>query len=749
MKASELNLVRPKADATEPLGRLSVGGHGAVVPSVVPRARVWPGRPHPLGATWDGKGVNFALFSAHAERVELCLFDATGAREIARINLPEYTDEVWHGYLPDARPGTLYGYRVYGPYDPRAGHRFNPNKLLLDPYAKALFGRYLHTDTIFGYRVGSPREDLSFDRRDNARAVPKCRVVDPAFHWGDDRPPATPWSETIIYEAHVRGFTIRHPDLPPPFRGTCAGLGSQPIVDYLQSLGITAIELLPVHSSFDESSLTEKKLRNYWGYNTLGFFAPDQRLLSTGLISEFQTMVRQLHDAGIEVILDVVYNHTAEGNHLGPTLSFRGIDNASYYRLDPSDKRHYINDAGTGNTLNLTHPRVLQMVLDSLSYWVSEMHIDGFRFDLATTLGREDYGFDAGSGFFDAIRHAPLLATTKLIAEPWDIGPDGYRLGGFPPGWAEWNDRYRDTVRAYWRGDEHMLPELASRISASADRFDHRGRRPWATINFVTAHDGFTLTDLVSYNEKHNAANREDNHDGHSENLSYNFGVEGPADDPTILKQRAQQKRNFLATLLLSQGTPMILAGDEIGHTQRGNNNAYCQDNEISWLNWTLEDPEDRQFLEFVRRMIFFRKAHPVLRRMRFMHGRATSREGIKDIVWFTPQGSEKASEQWMDPLARCVGVAFNGQANPPIGPNGISLADDLLFIIMNAHHDVVDFTLPSLPNITEWRRLLDTTDPEYMPVSMPFPAGAVFPVTGRSLVVFAGAVSYTGAAQT
>jgi glycogen operon protein len=697
------------------------------------RARVWPGQPYPLGATWDGKGVNFALFSAHAERVELCLFDAAGVREIDRIRLPEYTDEVWHGYLPEARPGTLYGYRVYGPYEPRAGHRFNPNKLLLDPYAKAFYGRFLRTDAIFGYRVGSPREDLSFDRRDSARAMPKCRVVDGSFQWGDDRRPAIPWSDTVIYEMHVRGFTMRHEALPQPLRGTCAGLGTQPVIEYLRSLGITAIELLPIQAHFDEPHLLQHKLRNYWGYNTIGFFSPEPQLMSTGLSAEFKTMVRQLHDAGIEVILDVVYNHTAEGNHLGPTLSFRGIDNAAYYRLLPDDRRHYINDTGTGNTLNLSHPRVLQMVLDSLTYWVEQMHVDGFRFDLAATMGREDHGFDAGGGFFDAVRHAPALQHLKLIAEPWDIGPGGYQLGHFPPGWAEWNDRYRDAVRRYWRGDERMLPELAARISASADLFDHRGRRPWASINFITAHDGFTLTDLVSYNHKHNEANQEGNNDGHSENLSFNFGIEGPTDDPAVNAQRVQQKRTFLATLLLSQGTPMLLAGDEIGHTQGGNNNAYCQDNETTWIDWSKLESET-PLLDFVRRLIVLRRAHPVLRRMRFLHGTYTCPRGIKDITWFTPQGTEKTSEQWMDPAARCIGVLLNGQAGPTMSARGSPIVDNLLLIILNAHHDIVEFTLPELPVASRWTRILDTAEPDGP--QQTFSMGAIFPIQGRSLAV-------------
>ncbi|HEX6119059.1 MAG TPA: glycogen debranching protein GlgX [Dongiaceae bacterium] len=702
----------------------------------VSRTRIWPGQPYPLGATWDGKGVNFALFSAHAERVELCLFDAAGVREIDRVALPEYTDEVWHGYLPDARPGTLYGFRAYGPYDPKAGHRFNPNKLLLDPYARAFYGRFLQTDAIFGYRVGSVREDLSFDRRDSARAMPKCRVVDGSFQWGADRPPEVPWSSSIIYEMNVRGFTMLREELPQPLRGTCAGLGSQPVIDYLRSLGITAVELLPVQSRFHEPQLLQHKLKNYWGYNTIGFFALEPQLLSTGLTAEFKTMVRQLHDAGIEVILDVVYNHTAEGNQLGPTLSFRGIDNASYYRLLPDDRRHYINDTGTGNTLNLSHPRVLQMVLDSLVYWADQMHVDGFRFDLAAAVGREDHGFDPGSGFFDALRQAPGLQRVKLIAEPWDVGPGGYQLGNFPPGWAEWNDRYRDAVRRYWRGDERMLPELAARLSASADLFDHRGRRPWTSINFVTAHDGFTLNDLVSYNEKHNEANQEDNQDGHSENLSFNFGVEGPTDDPAIIAQRQQQKRTFLATLLLSLGTPMLLAGDEIGHSQSGNNNAYCQDNETTWIDWRSRSVGDEAMLAYTQRLVALRAAHPVLRGMRFLHGTTSGPHGIKDITWFAPQGNEKTPEQWMDPLARCFGVLLNGRAGHSVGPDGLAVEDDLLLIILNAHHDVVEFTLPTLPVEAQWLRLLDTSRPEDAEGQDALSMGTTLPVNGRSLVL-------------
>src|SRR5580704_14422135 len=549
-------------------------------PQVARKSRVREGMPFPLGATWDGLGVNFALFSAHATKVELCLFDSEGAGELERIELPEYTDEVWHGYLPDARAGTLYGYRVHGPYEPAAGHRFNPNKLLLDPYAKQIVGEVRWDPALFGYTVGSPERDLSFDPRDSAAFMPKCRVIDPAFTWGRARPPGTPWERTIIYEAHLRGFTMRHPAVPPEERGTFAGMMHKEVTDYIRHLGVTAIELLPVHAFVDDSYLVEKGMRNYWGYNTIGFFAPQPRYLSSTAVKEFKEMVAHLHDAGIEVILDVVYNHTAEGNELGPTLSFKGIDNASYYRLAP-ERRYYINDTGTGNTVNLSHPRVLQMVTDSLRYWVQEMHVDGFRFDLATILAREPGGFDESSGFLDACRQDPVLSRAKLIAEPWDLGPGGYQVGHFTPGWAEWNDRFRDTVRAYWKGDPGKLPDLAARLTATGDLFNKRGRKPWASVNFITAHDGFTLNDLVSYNDKHNEANGEGNRDGRSENLSWNHGVEGPTDDPTIRALRLRQLRNLLATLLFSQGTPMILAGDEFARTQRGNNNAYAQDCEL------------------------------------------------------------------------------------------------------------------------------------------------------------------------
>src|SRR6266436_2201598 len=616
-----MELVRPPATAVQPL------------------SRVREGNPFPLGATWDGTGVNFALFSAHATKVELCIFDIEGKRELERIELPEYTDEVWHGYLPDARPGTVYGYRVHGRYEPAAGHRFNPNKLLIDPYAKQLVGELSWNPAVFGYTLDSPDKDLSFDTRDSQAFVPKCRVIDPAFTWGPERKPRVPWERTIVYELHARGYTMRHPTIPPEMRGTFAGLMRPEIVDHIQRLGVTAVELMPVHAFADDSHLLEKGLRNYWGYNTLAFFAPQPRYLGTPFVNEMKEMVAHFHAAGIEVILDVVYNHTAEGNELGPTLSLKGIDNASHYRLSP-EPRYYINDTGTGNTVNLSHPRVLQMVTDSLRYWSEEMHIDGFRFDLATILAREPSGFDEGGGFLDSCRQDPVLSRVKLIAEPWDCGPGGYQVGGFPPGWAEWNDRYRDAVRRYWKGDSEQAPQLASRLAASGDFFNLRGRKPWASVNFITAHDGFTLNDLVSYNDKHNQANQENNQDGTSNNNSWNCGVEGPTDDRAIKQLRERQKRNMLATLLLSQGMPMILAGDEFGRTQGGNNNAYCQDNEISWLDWERNEDQNRLF-EFTKKLIRLREEHPVFRRPKFFQGRRIRGTEIKDVMWFNPGGSE------------------------------------------------------------------------------------------------------------
>jgi glycogen operon protein len=701
------------------------------------RRRVWAGEPAPLGASWDGAGVNFALFSANATRVELCLFDPTGRREIERIALPEYTDEVWHGYLPDISIGQLYGYRVHGPYDPEQGHRFNPHKLLIDPYARRLVGDIRWSDAHHGYRIGSPREDLSFDRRDSAPGTPKSAVVDPAFTWGADRPPRVRWDETIVLETHVKGYTRLHPDVPAEQRGTYAGLSHPAVVEHLVRLGVTAVELLPVHAFLDDRHLLERRLRNYWGYNTIGFFAPEPRYFSSGAgLSEFKTMVRRLHEAGLEVILDVVYNHTAEGNHLGPTLSFRGIDNASYYRLLPGQPRYYDDVTGCGNSMNLTHPRVLQMVMDSLRYWVEVMHVDGFRFDLATVLGREGHGWDPGSGFFDAIRQDPLLSRVKLIAEPWDVGLGGYRLGGHGPGWAEWNDRFRDTVRAFWRGDENVTAEFATRVSASADLFEYQGRRPWASVNFITAHDGFNLTDLVSYNDKHNEANGEGNRDGHSHNLSWNCGEEGPTDDLAIAALRRRQKRNLIATLLLAQGTPMVLAGDEIGKSQSGNNNAYCQDNPLTWIDWSSVSSDDELFRQFVARVIALRKAHPVFRRSRFMHGQERSERGIKDVTWFAPEGGEMSAARWAEPLRRCIGMMLCGDAGEHLPPAGPPLRDETFLLLLNAAPDPVPFTLPVLPGSAGWRRVLDTAEPAVVIDTRLWEPDEDYQLQGRSLVV-------------
>jgi len=673
--------------------------------------KVWPGRPYPLGATWDGEGVNFALFSAHAEKVELCLFDRSGNREEARIALPEYTDEVWHAYLPDARPNLLYGYRVSGPYDPANGHRFNPNKLLIDPYARSLHGRLRWGDALFGYRVGSQRSDLSFDRRDDTRQVPKCRVIEPAFTWGEDRRPQTPWEETIIFELHVRGITVRHPDVDPAHRGTFAGLHAPAMIDYLLDLGVTAVELLPIHAAADDRHLIERGLTNYWGYNSIAYFAPDPRLLATNSIAGFKTMVKRLHDAGIEVILDVVYNHSGEGNHLGPTLSFRGIDNASYYRLD-SDRRFYRDVTGTGNTLNLDHPRVLQLVMESLRYWVQEMHVDGFRFDLCTALARENGEYGQGSAFFDAIGQDPVMAGVKLIAVAWDLPSFGYQLGNFPPGWAEWNAQSRAQVRRFWKGDKGLVANLASRVAGSSDIFGSRGRRPWASINFLTVHDGFTLQDLVSYDTKHNEANGEDNRDGSDADNSCNYGVEGPTSDAGIVALRDRQKRNLLATLLLSLGVPMLLAGDEIGRTQRGNNNAYCQDNEISWFDWEHIRPEDRALRRFVRYLIRLRRRHRVFSRPRFLRGEVLSEAGVKDITWITPPGEEATSEDWSNPVALSFGYVLSGAAGEFFTPGGQRDIDESFLVMMNAYHEDLDFHIPSLAAPMSWEPLVDTSQP-------------------------------------
>ncbi len=696
---------------------------------------VWPGRPYPRGAHWDGEGVNFALFSEHADRVELCLFDDSGAAEVQRIELPEYTDHVWHGYLPEARPGQLYGYRVHGPYRPEEGHRFNPNKLLLDPYARAVVGEIRWDDALFGYTIGHPDADLSFDGRDSAPFMPRCKVVDSAFTWGNDASPDIAWNETVVYELHLRGFTMRHPDVPEALRGTCAGLASAPAIEHLRALGVTSVELMPVHAFVDDRHLAERGQRNYWGYNTIGFFAPEGRYLASGKIAEFKTMVRTLHSAGIEVLLDVVYNHTAEGNQLGPTLCFRGIDNASYYRLVGESPRYHEDFTGCGNTLNLQHPRVLQMIMDSLRYWVTEMHVDGFRFDLASALARELHAVDRLGAFFDILRQDPVLSRVKLIAEPWDLGHGGYQVGNFPPGWAEWNDRYRDSMRAYWKGDGGLIGEFAMRLTGSSDLYNRSSRRPYASVNYVTAHDGFTLHDLVSYNDRHNEANGEDNRDGHSHNLSWNHGVEGPTDDEAIVALREQQKRNLLATLLLSQGIPMLAAGDEMGRSQQGNNNAYCQDNELSWLDWT-PDERGRALLRFVQRLVTLRREHPVFRRRDFFQGRPLYGSEVKDIHWFRPDASEMTPEAWDHEQARALGVYLAGEALAETDRRGRPVTDENFLLLFNAGAEAVDFRLPQQLGPGGWLVLVDTTHEQGLQPDGNFEPGASYRAQGRSLVL-------------
>ena len=691
------------------------------------------GLPHPLGATWDGEGVNFALFSANATRVELCLFDETGERQ--RIELPEFTDEVWHGYVPDVHPGSIYGYRVHGPYEPSAGHRFNPNKLVLDPYARGHFGDLEWHPAVFGYELETG-DDTTFDERDSAPFMPKCVVVDPDFDWkGEPSRRAVRWEHTIIYELHLRGYTKLHPKLPKEWRGTYKGLSNE-VLEYIKSLGVTSVELLPVHTFINDSILLDKGLTNYWGYNSIGFFAPDPRYAHEReqTLREFKEMVARLHDARLEVILDVVYNHTAEGNHLGPTLSFKGIDNASYYRLLPDDPRYYINDTGTGNTLNLDHMRVIEMVTDSLRYWAGETHVDGFRFDLGTILARQANGFDNQSGFLKACCQDPELRTVKLIAEPWDCGPGGYQVGGFPPGWAEWNDKFRDTVRDFWRG-EAPASALAPRLCASGDIFNHRGRKPWASVNFITAHDGFTLNDLVSYNDRHNEANGEDNKDGHSDNRSWNCGAEGPTDDEDVNALRARQRRNFLGTLLLSQGTPMLLAGDEFARTQQGNNNAYCQDNEISWLNWEKIDDKGQALTSFVRTLIKLKSTFSILRRGRFLKSDLNEALQVKEITWINASGLEMQLSDWNDHNMRCFGMLLDGRAQI----TGIKRAasDPTLLLVMNAYHEVVKFRIPEVAGGSRWRCFVDTNDPEREELSL-FRTNDTYDVAGRSLLIFA-----------
>jgi len=669
---------------------------------------VWPGNPYPRGATWDGAGVNFSLFSENATRVELCLFDPTGRHETQRVALNEHTDQIWHCYLPEARPGLLYGYRCHGPYDPERGHRFNANKLLIEPYARLLSGPMLWSDAHFGYDADDPTLDLSFDARDSAAGTPKCQVINPAFDWGDDRPPRTDWHDTVIYEVHVRGMTMRHPQVPPALRGTYAGLATTPVIEHLKRLGVTAVELMPVHAFLDDRRLVDLGLRNYWGYNTIGYLAPEMRYSASGQVEEFKAMVKSLHAAGIEVILDVVYNHTAEGNELGPTLSFRGIDNAAYYRLMPGELRRYMDFTGTGNTLNLQHPRVLQLIMDSLRYWVQDMHVDGFRFDLASALARELFDVDRLGSFFDTISQDPVLSQVKLIAEPWDVGAGGYQVGNFPPGWNEWNDKYRDSVRAYWKGDGGLIGEFARRFTGSADLYEASGRKPHASINFVTAHDGFTLTDLVSYNSKHNEDNGEDNRDGSDDNRAWNCGLEGPTADRQITQLRERQKRNLITTLLLSQGVPMLLAGDELGRTQGGNNNAYCQDNELSWLDWDL-DPAEHEFMAFIERVIALRRGHAIFSRRYFLTGKTVDGENFKDITWFTPAGTEMTDFDWQQGFARCLSVHLSGAAVHRTDRRGQPVRDENFTLLFNAHHGTMAFVLPRLSAARSWRVELQT----------------------------------------
>jgi glycogen operon protein len=698
-------------------------------------SRVREGLPYPRGATWDGKGVNFALYSANATRVEVCLFDSEG-KEKERLELPEYRDEVWHGYVPDIGPGTAYGFRVHGPYAPQEGHRFNAHKLVLDPYARAHMGGLKWDPAVFAYTLGDPQADLSFDERDSAPYMPKCMVVDPNFDWARERQRhPIPWDRTIVYETHVRGYTKLHPKLPEHHRGTYCGLAANEVVHYIKSLGVTTVELLPVHTFINDKFLLDKGLTNYWGYNSIGFFAPDPRYAAdpAKTLQEFKEMVARFHDAGLEIIIDVVYNHTAEGNELGPTLSFKGIDNASYYRLVPDNKRYYINDTGTGNTLNLSHPVVIQMVCDSLRYWAQEMHVDGFRFDLGTILAREPAGFDTYNGFMKALMQDPVLAKVKLIAEPWDCGPGGYQLGRFPAGWAEWNDQFRDTVRDYWRG-EAAPSALAPRLCGSPDIFNRRGRQPWASVNFITAHDGFTLYDLVTYNERHNEANGEGNRDGHSHNRSWNHGAEGPTDDEAIRGLRKRQMKNMLATLLLSQGTPMLLAGDEFGRSQRGNNNAYCQDNEISWLRW-VHDDRAKRLIRFVQKLTGLRSRYPILRRTRFLTGQFDAELGVKDVTWINANGEEMREEHWKDSNVRCFGMLLDGRAQS----TGIHKRGDeaTLLIIFNPWQDLVKFSLPRSNGAKSWRLLADTNFPDSKDEPR-FPFGHEYEVTARSLLLFA-----------
>jgi glycogen operon protein len=698
---------------------------------------VWPGQAYPLGATYDGTGTNFAIFSEVAEKIELCLFDDAGNEE--RIRLPEMDAYVWHAFLPGIQPGQKYGFRVYGPHDPEQGQRCNPNKLLLDPYAKAIDGEIDWDEAVFGYRFASGEKNDD----DSAAHMPKSVVVNPYFDWGVDRPPRTPYHKSVIYEAHVKGLTMTHPRVPEELRGTYAGIAHPAIVEYLTDLGITAIELMPVHQFVQDDTLQQKGLRNYWGYNTIGFFAPhNEYASSTGggqQVQEFKAMVRALHEAGIEVILDVVYNHTAEGNHMGPTLSFKGIDNAAYYRLVEDDKQYYMDTTGTGNSLNVRHPQSLQLIMDSLRYWVTEMHVDGFRFDLASTLARQFHEVDRLSAFFDLVHQDPIVSQVKLIAEPWDVGDGGYQVGNFPALWTEWNGKYRDTVRDFWRGEDATIGEFAERISGSADLYQHSGRRPVASINFVTAHDGFTLNDLVSYNEKHNEDNGEDNNDGESHNRSWNSGVEGKSDDPKVLALRAQQRRNFIATLMLSQGVPMLLHGDELGRSQGGNNNGYCQDSELTWIDW---DDVDEGLLEFTKMVTKLRTDHPTFRRRRFFHGRPVVRaEGdpVQDIAWMTPGGEVMTDEDWDAGYAKSLAMYLNGHGIRSTDERGEDIVDDCFYLAFNAHHEPIEFTMPASEYAEGWTVVVDTAElGEVEPVEVK--SGDTLTVAARATVVLRAA---------
>ena len=702
--------------------------------------KILPGQPYPLGATWDGNGVNFALYSENATKVELCLFDDKNAKEEnENIPLKEVTAHVWHAYLPGLQPGQLYGYRVHGPYEPEKGMRFNHHKLLIDPYAKAIAGEVDWKAHVFGYQFDNEQKDLSFDEQDSVAGMPKCVVIDPSFDWKNDRHPKTPWHKTVIYEVHVKGATKQHPEIPEELRGTYAGFASEPFINHLKELGVTAVELLPVHDFLNDKHLVDKGLSNYWGYNTTNFFSPTARYSSSGdmgeQVREFKEMVKKLHSHGIEVILDVVYNHTSEGNEMGPTLSFRGIDNTVYYHLMKEDPRYYIDYTGTGNSLNVNHPQVLQLIMDSLRYWVNEMHVDGFRFDLAAALARELHEVDKLAAFFDIVHQDPVISQVKLIAEPWDVGEGGYQVGNFPVLWTEWNGKYRDTIRRAIKGDENQAAKFAYRITGSSDLYQNDGRRPFASINFVTAHDGFTLQDLVSYNEKHNEANGEDNKDGSDNNMSWNCGIEGPTDDEQIINLREQQKRNFITTLFLSQGVPMLLGGDELSRTQQGNNNGYCQDNEISWFDWELDDRK-KEFLDFTKKVIHFMHDHAAFRRRKFLKGEKINESETKDIQWLRPDGNEITEEEWQAPDTKTLGFILSGDALDEYNVKGELRVDDTFVVWMNFQHEDVECTLPSIGNGTSWKKVISTAAEQGKDDNNTYSGDEQFNLGARSIVV-------------